>query len=202
MLQTKSAPLRAGAHPLGASLQAGAHSLGAPLRAGAHSLGAPLRAGALNNETISSTITSPVSAEWGMTTRRLSTQSGWLRDHWRLLAQTLRLPDTWQSFLLFTLAVALLCVGLILHLQLSTTILQDKINLEQLRAEEQVIQKENANLVWAIAQETDLNRVKIRATELGYEPAFQRNFVIIPSKTVVGGVMPSATQPALAQVHE
>jgi hypothetical protein len=169
MLQIKSAPLRAGAH-----------SLSAPLRAGAHSISAPLRAGALNNETISS----PVPAEWGMATRSLAPQWLWLREQWRLLAQTLRLPDTWQSFLLFTLAIVLVCGGLVLHLQLSTIILQDTIALRGLQAEEQVIQKENANLVWAIAQETDLNRVMTRATELGYEPAFQRNYVIIPGTTV------------------
>ncbi len=168
----------------------------APLRAGAHSISASLRAGALNNETISS----PVPAEWGAATRSL-TQWLWLRDQWRLLAQTLRLPDTWQSFLLFTLAIGLVCGGLILHLQLSTIILQNTIALRQLQAEEQVVQKENANLVWEIAQETDLNRVKTRATELGYEPAFQRNYVIIPGSTVAGGAMPSAA-PALAQVHE
>jgi len=162
----------------------------------------PLRAGALSNDTISSAISSPVPAEWGMATRRLVTQPTWLRDQWRLLAQTLRLPDTWQSFLLFTLAIALVCVGLTLHLQLSTTILQDKIALQQLQAEEQVIQKENANLVWAIAQETDLNSVKTRATALGYETALQRNFVIIPGNTVANGVPPSSAQPAVAQVQE
>jgi len=188
MLQIKSAPLRAGAH-----------SISAPLRAGAHSIGAPLRAGALNNETISSAISSPVPAEWGVATRSLTPQWLWRRDQWRLLAQTLRLPDTWQSFLLFTLAILLVCGGLILHLQLSATILQDTIALRQLQAEEGVIQKENANLVWAIAQETDLNRVQTRATELGYEPAFQRNYVIIPGSAVAGGAMPPA---ALAQVHE
>jgi hypothetical protein len=82
------------------------------------------------------------------------------------------------------LAIVLVCGGLVLHLQLSTIILQDTIALRRLQAEEQVIQKENANLVWAIAQETDLNRVMTRATELGYEPAFQRNYVIIPGTTV------------------
>jgi len=162
---------------------------------------APLRAGALNNETIPSATSSPVHAEWGAATRSLTSQWLWQRDQWRLLAQTLRLPDTWQSFLLFTLAIVVVCGGLVLHLQLSTTILQDTIALRQLQAEEGVIQKENANLVWAIAQETDLNRVKTRATELGYEPAFQRNYVIIPGSAVAGGAMPSAA-PALAQVHE
>lgn len=165
---------------------------------------APLRAGALNNETISSVITSPASAEWGMARRSLSTRRLWLRDHWRLLAQTLRLPDTWQSFLLFISAVALACIGLVLHLQLSTSILQDQIELKRLQAAEQVIQEQNANLVWAISQETELNRVKARATELGYETALQRNYVIIPGNTVADGAVQSLPeqQPALAQVHE
>lgn len=164
---------------------------------------APLRAGALDNDTIASAISSPVSAEWGMATRTLVAHPTWLRDHWRLLAQTLRLPDTWQSFLLFTGAIVLVCGGLTLHLQLSTTILQDKIALQQLQDEEQVIQKENANLVWAIAQATDLNSVKRRATELGYETALQRNYVIIPGNTIANGITPpSGAQSAVAQVQE
>lgn len=105
-------------------------------------------------------------------------------QQWRMLAQTLRLPDTWQSFLLFTLGIALACVGLLLHLQLSTTILQDKFRLEALQAEERIVAEQNANLVWTIVQETELSDVKARATALGYEPALQRNYIIIPGDTV------------------
>lgn len=107
-----------------------------------------------------------------------------LLQRWRMAAQTLRLPDTWQAFLLFTLAVIIACVGMILHLQISTTILQDKVRLQALQAEEQVIAEQNANLVWAIAQETELMSVKTRATALGYKPALQRNYIIIPGDTV------------------
>ena len=107
-----------------------------------------------------------------------------VRQEWRMITQTLRLPDTWQSFLLFTLGIAVASVALLLHLQLSTTILQDKFRLESLQAEERVIAEQNANLVWAIVQETELSSVKARATALGYEPARQRNYIIIPGDTV------------------
>ena len=140
---------------------------------------APTRGGALNNHTISASIASTVPSDWGMAARRTR-----VRQEWRMLRQTLRLPDTWPSFLLFTLGIALASVALLLHLQLSTTILQDKFRLERLQAEERVIAEQNANLVWAIVQETELNSVKARATALGYEPALQRNYIIIPGDTV------------------
>lgn len=107
-----------------------------------------------------------------------------VRQRWHVLAQTLRLPDTWHSFLLFTLAITVACAGMILHLQLSTTILQDKFRLAILQEEERSIAEQNANLVWAIAQETALTSVKTRATALGYKPALQRNYIIIPGDTV------------------
>ena len=140
---------------------------------------APARGGALNNHTISSSIASTVPSDWEMSARRTR-----VLQEWRMLTQTLRLPDTWQSFLLFTLGIAVASVALLLHLQLSTTILQDKFRLESLQAEERVIAEQNANLVWAIVQETELNSVKARATALGYEPALQRNYMIIPGDTV------------------
>ena len=199
MLQIRSASPRADAHQfLSASPRADAHQF----------LSAPSQAGVFNNRTSSSAVLSTVpAAEWGMATQTrsagtVSTHRAWLRDHWHLLAQTLRLPDSWQSFLLFTLAVTVSCVGLILHLQLSTTILQDKIELKRLQAEEQVIQEQNANLVWAIVQETDLNQVQARATELGYEIALQRNYVIIAGNTVVDSASQPPSDPALAQVNE
>lgn len=140
---------------------------------------APPRTGALNNHTISSSLSAAVPTEWGLAVRHTRAREGW-----RALAQTLRLPDTWQSFLLFTLAITVACIGMILHLQLSTTILQDKFRLEVLQEEERVIAEQNANLVWAIAQETELTSVKTRATALGYEPALQRNYIIIPGDKV------------------
>ncbi len=129
----------------------------------------------LQNRTISSSLSSTVSSDWGVPVRRVMA-----REQWNLLAQTLRLPDGLQSFLLFTLAVVVICIGLLLHLQLSTTVLQDRIRLQALQLEEQAVKEQTSNLVWAIVQETELNRVKVRAIELGYQPVFQRQYIIVP----------------------
>jgi len=133
----------------------------------------------LQNRTISSSISSTVSPDWSAPVRRVMA-----RQQWNVLAQTLRLPDGIRSFLLFTLAVIVICLGLLLHLQLSTMIFQDRIRLEALQMEEQAIKEQTSNLVWAIVQETELNRVKARATELGYEPVYQRQYVVVPHGTL------------------
>lgn len=121
-----------------------------------------------------------------MPVRRVLERGAILQEWWRMLAQTLRLPDSLQSFLLFTAGVALICIGLTLHLQLSTTILQDRIRLAELQAEEQALKEQTSTLVWVIAQETELNKVKVRATALGYEPALTRNYIIAPTYAVAG----------------
>lgn len=143
----------------------------------------------LQNRIFSSPISSTVSAEWAAPAQRALTQSARLREWWSVLTQTLRLPDNWQSFLFFTLGVIAICAGLTLHLQLSTTILQDRFRLEELQAEEQAIKEQTSNLVWAIVQETELNKVKVRATALGYEPALQRNYIIASTDVAVAGVL-------------
>jgi hypothetical protein len=141
----------------------------------------------LQNRTISSSISSTVPTEWGMSARCA-------REQWQVLAQTLRLPDTWQSFLLFTLGIALACGGASLHLQLSTQILQDKLQLATLQAEERVLEEQNANLVWMVVQETELNKVKVRATALGYQPALKRNYIVIPGDTLTADRQPNIAQ--------
>lgn len=146
----------------------------------------------LQNRTISSSLSSTVPADWRLPVRRLLT-----REQWQTLRYTLRLPDGLRSFLYFLLAVLLICVGLVLHLQLSTTILQDQVRLEALQFEEQTVKEQTSNLVWAIVQETELNRIKVRATELGYEPLYQRQYVIVPHD-----VLATDPQQSIAQSGE
>lgn len=143
----------------------------------------------LQNRIIPSSISSTVPTDWGAPVRRVITH-----DQWTMLAQTLRLPDGLQSFLLFTLAIVIVCSGFLLHLQLSTTILQDRIRLEALQIEEQAIKEQTSNLVWAIVQETELSKVKVRATALGYEPVFQRQYVVVPHDTLATDLLNPTAQ--------
>jgi hypothetical protein len=161
----------------------------------------------LQNRTFSSSISSTVSAEWAAPQQHAVARGAILRERWHVLTQTLRLPDNLQSFLLFTLVVMIICGGLTLHLQLSTTILQDRFRLEKLQAEEQAIKEQSSNLVWAIVQETELNKVKVRATALGYQPALQRNYIFAPTdiaqnEMTLGNVQPMDSQVAVTQSGE
>ena len=127
----------------------------------------------LQNRTISSSLSPAVPSEWGVLERRAL-----LRDHYSVLSQTLRLPDTLQSFLLFTVAIIVICAGFMLHLQLATTILQSRLELERLQAQKAELSQQAANLTWTIAQETDLEQLLTKATALGYQPALQREYVM------------------------
>ncbi|MBX3012841.1 MAG: hypothetical protein KF832_15105 [Caldilineaceae bacterium] len=146
----------------------------------------------LQNRTITSSIASPVTSEWPASVRRAR-----LPQQWHILRDTLRLPNSWRSFVLFTCGVAVICAGMFLHLQISTQILQDKMQLSSLQAAELAVEEENSNLVWAIAQETELNKVHERAIALGYQPSLQREYVVIPSNTLA-----AATNGAIAQSGE
>lgn len=99
---------------------------------------------------------------------------------WQLMAHTLRLPDTLHAFLLFLMAVTVICGGLILHLLLAISILESQIELHRLDAEYRAIRRESTTLIWAISQETTLDRMQARALEAGYEPTFERRYVIQP----------------------
>ncbi len=99
---------------------------------------------------------------------------------WQLLARTLRLPDTARAFVLFLLAITVICGGLVLHLLLAINILESRIELQQLDVEYRTIRRESTTLIWAISQETTLSRMQERALAAGYEPVFERRYVIQP----------------------
>ena len=112
---------------------------------------------------------------------------------WQLLAQTLRLPDTMRAFWLFLLAVTVICVGMILHLLLAISILESRIELAQLDAEYRAVRRESTTLIWAISQETTLDRVNARAVAAGYEPSFERLYVIQPLMVPALAGVPTGT---------
>ncbi|MEZ4859775.1 MAG: hypothetical protein R3C14_00630 [Caldilineaceae bacterium] len=128
----------------------------------------------LQNRAISTSLSSTVSTDLLQTARR-TLPNGWLR----VLYHTLRLPDDLYSFLLFFLTLLIICGGLTLHLMLATTILEKEAELVQLQAAYQAVERTNSTTVRIIAQESTLDKIKQRALEMGYEPAFKRRYYII-----------------------
>lgn len=147
----------------------------------------------LRNHTISSSLSTSISgavpaslakslrgAAKERTTGTVATTARVGYGTWQMIAQTLRLPDTMRAFWLFVLAVTVICVGLILHLLLAISILESRIELAQLDAEYRAVRRESTTLIWAISQETTLERMNTRALAAGYEPTFERRYVIQP----------------------
>jgi len=114
---------------------------------------------------------------------------------WPLMARTLRLPDTRRGFLLFLAAVTLISAGMLLHLLLAISILESRIELSHLDAEYRGVRRESTTLIWAISQETTLERVQERALAAGYEPVYERRYVIQPVAGAAVAGAPSVTPP-------
>lgn len=161
----------------------------------------------LRNQTLSSSLSTSISTAVpatiaqslrGSAKRRLATATTADSGHaglWQLVAHTLRLPDSRRGFVLFLAAVTLLSVGMILHLLLAISILESRIELSHLDAEYRGVRRESTTLIWAISQETTLARVQERALAAGYEPVYERRYVVQPVPSVSGAGAPVAADP-------
>jgi cell division protein FtsL len=118
------------------------------------------------------TITSAVSAELTG-----SLQQTLAEGRLRRLEQHIGLPTTFAGFVLMTLAVALLCAGMALLVITSVQTYQARQQIVALERTYRMVERENAEFVWQIAQHTTLEQVRQRALALGYQPPAARHFV-------------------------
>jgi cytoskeletal protein RodZ len=123
----------------------------------------------VHNQPIASAVSTELSAslQQTLTGRRL-----------RNLEQIVSLPGSFSSFLLLILAVALVSGGMALLIVQSVQIFQLRQQINKVEIAYQAVERQNAELVWAIAQHTSLNRVRQRALALGYEPPSERHYVV------------------------
>jgi hypothetical protein len=123
----------------------------------------------VHNQPIASAVSTELSAslQQTLTSRRL-----------RNLEQYASLPDSFSSFMLLILAVALISGGMALLIAQSVQIFQLRQQIDKVSAAYQAVERQNAELIWAIAQYTSLDRVRQRALALGYGPPSQRHYVV------------------------
>lgn len=131
------------------------------------------------------TLTSAVSAELTGSLHQTLTEG-----RLRRLEQQIGLPTTFGGFLLLALAVALVCGGMALLVITSVQTYRARQHIAGLERTYQAIERQNAELVWQIAQHTTLEQVRQRALALGYQPPAGRHFVPWPSTS------PTAQPPA------
>ncbi len=81
--------------------------------------------------------------------------------------ETLPWPRTWQGYLQWLLAMLLLAGPAALQIRASIHVAQARKALYTLQVEQERIRHRNAELLWQLSRQTDLDQVYARATEWG-----------------------------------
>ena len=87
------------------------------------------------------------------------------------------LPQTPRGYLLFLLALTVICGLAVLQVWTSLRITQARAGLAAHSVQYSLIEQKNAELLWQIGQRTTLEQVQIRAVQLDFHPALQRNYI-------------------------
>jgi hypothetical protein len=85
---------------------------------------------------------------------------------------------TWQQYLLSCLVLAIVAGGLALQVLLSVQIARAEFQLRSLRVEYAAVERQNSELVYAIAQQSSLEQMAQLAKQEGYVPATKREYVL------------------------
>jgi hypothetical protein len=105
------------------------------------------------------------------------------------LGRNLSLPANARSFWLFLAGVLLVCAGMLMHILLSVQLWQGQLHLQELQAQYQSIEQQNAEEVWQIATASSLESIRLRAIAQGYEVPLERHYIAMPSVTKPGVAM-------------
>jgi hypothetical protein len=101
-----------------------------------------------------------------------------IQRRWQALQALLPLPVTWQQYLLSCLVLAIVLGGLALQVLLSVQIARAEFQLRALRQEYAAVERQNSELVYAIAQQSSLEQMAQLARREGYVPATGRTYVL------------------------
>ena len=122
------------------------------------------------------------------------------------------LPQTPRGYLLFLLALTVICGLAVLQVWTSLRITQARAGLAAHSVQYSLIEQKNAELLWQIGQRTTLEQVQIRAVQLDFHPALQRNYITnaaVARSGLEGGAASqaeadaaAAEEPALSSVPE
>ncbi len=94
-----------------------------------------------------------------------------------VLQELLWLPGTPRQYLLFVAIALVVGAGMMLQIWYSVQIAEARAELRGAIAMQQQIERENGELVYAIATSTTLDRIRRAAEQQGYKPATDRVYV-------------------------
>ncbi|HRJ41150.1 MAG: hypothetical protein KJZ86_14425 [Caldilineaceae bacterium] len=91
--------------------------------------------------------------------------------------ERLPLPRTFREYLLWLLILAAVTGLALLQVWVALQISQAELNVAELRNQYQMIEQENAQLLWEISHFTTLERVQSEAVAAGFVPVLHRRYV-------------------------
>ena len=94
-----------------------------------------------------------------------------------VLQELLWLPETARQYLLFLAVALLIAGGMTLQVWYSVQIGEARAELRHLAVQQQRIERENSELIYAIATGTTLDRIRRAALQQGYKPATKREYI-------------------------
>ncbi len=97
---------------------------------------------------------------------------------WQAVQDVLPLPATWQQYVLACLALTIVIGGMWLQVLLSVQIARSEFTLRQMRSEYARVERQNSELIYAIAQQSSLAHMADLATQYGYVPATGRTYLV------------------------
>ncbi len=127
-----------------------------------------------------------------------SLQQTFNRRRFKVLQEMLWLPENYQEYLLLLIGTLVVGLGMIMHVWLNVQVAEERVLLRQLVAERQQAERENSEVVYAIANSLTLAKVEEAALQQGFRPATERAYVRRDAVTDANSVDVVAQQPAAA----
>ncbi len=135
-----------------------------------------------------------------------SLQQTFSRRRLEALQEMLWLPENYQQYLLLLAGVLAIGLGMMAHIWLNVQIAEERLLLSQLQTQRQQIERENSEVIFAIANLATLAQVEEAALQQGFRPATERVYVqrgataataATASETVAASPALAAAQPPL-----
>ncbi|NJN81299.1 MAG: hypothetical protein HC802_02770 [Caldilineaceae bacterium] len=88
------------------------------------------------------------------------------------------LPNSLTAFAIYCLALTLICVGMLLHILMSSQLMESELKLAKIKAAAAEIEQRNADLIAQISETHRLDKIRDGAVALGYQTGPSPAYVV------------------------
>jgi hypothetical protein len=128
-----------------------------------------------------------------------SLQQTFSRRWLELLREMLWLPENYRQYLMLLVVTIVVGAGMVVHVWLNVQVAEQRYLLVQLAEQRERIERENSELIYAIADATSLRQIEQTALALGYRPTTALAYVRrdeLATSTIPGLMATPASLPA------